>query len=106
MSYVADTAETVDTVPISHTSLVDLAVEIGRTGRPKVLTRDGVGELIVLPLREYEQLREAMEVASALLRGDADVAAGRVVSNDEAQDLLRASIKAAAGSSHHEVEPR
>jgi prevent-host-death family protein len=78
-----------DLVEISQADLSELSREVHRTGRPKLITKEGVGDLVVLAVTEYEEMREAIEVASALLEGDADIAAARLHSNAEAQDILR-----------------
>jgi PHD/YefM family antitoxin component YafN of YafNO toxin-antitoxin module len=89
------TSAQVEATAASQVDLAELAAEIRRTGRPKVLTTGGSGDLVVLTLARYEELQEALDVALALLRGEADVAAGRVYSNEEAQEYLRAAIKEA-----------
>jgi hypothetical protein len=50
----------------------------------------------VLTAPDYAALTESLEVAAGLLRGDADVAAQRVHSNEEVQDWLRLHIEQAS----------
>lgn len=85
-----------DLVALPDVDLSTLSAEIHRTGRPKLITKNGVGDLVVLAVEDYQELQETLEVAAGLLRGDADAGTGRVRSNAEAQALLRARIAAAA----------
>jgi PHD/YefM family antitoxin component YafN of YafNO toxin-antitoxin module len=84
-----------DAVPISEADLVQLSAEIRRTKRPKRIKQRGVEDLIILGASDYEEMQEAIDVAAGLLRGEADVAAGRAHSHDEAMALLQKRIEAA-----------
>jgi PHD/YefM family antitoxin component YafN of YafNO toxin-antitoxin module len=84
-----------DVVAISEADLLALSDEIRRTERPKVITRDGAADLVVLSVAGYEDLVEGLEVARGLLRGEADVAAGRVHTHEEAMAYFRAGLDAA-----------
>jgi PHD/YefM family antitoxin component YafN of YafNO toxin-antitoxin module len=84
-----------DLVEISQASLPDLSAEVHEKG-PKLVTKDGVGDLVVLAVEDYEEMVESLEVAAGLLRGEADLAAGRTRSNADVQELLRARIASAA----------
>src|SRR5687767_11878053 len=88
-----------DAIAIGEARLPELASEVQRTGRPRILAGIGGADLILLPLAHYEELIEAVDIATGLLQGTADIAAGRVVSNVEAQEFLRAAIRDAARSS-------
>ncbi|MGH2350762.1 MAG: hypothetical protein ACRDJN_04010 [Chloroflexota bacterium] len=98
MSFTEETTP-IETVPIAETSLMQLAEDIRRTGRPKVITGEGTGDLVMLPLADYEDLRESLEIMAGLLRGEVDIAAGRLLSNEDAQRIFRATIQAAAQAS-------
>lgn len=92
-----------DLVDLAQADLKQLSVEIRETGRPKLVTRDGVGDLVLLPVADYEELKDSLEIAAGLLRGEQDLAAGRVSGNDAVQQRLRARIAATARSGN---EPR
>jgi prevent-host-death family protein len=85
-----------DAVPLADATLVALSDEIRRTRRPKVITRDGAPDLVVLSVDAYEELREALEIAAGITRGLSDLASGRVHSDEEVQAMLRERIDAAA----------
>ena len=84
-----------DTIPIAEANLLALSDEIRRTRKPKVITRDGAADLVVLSVAGYEDLVEGLEVARGLLRGEADVAAGRIHTHEEAMAHVRAGLDAA-----------
>jgi hypothetical protein len=73
-----------------------LSAELYETRRPKVLRGEKARDLVVLTAPDYDELTESLEVAAGLLRGDADIAAGRVHSNEEVQEWLRTKIREAA----------
>jgi PHD/YefM family antitoxin component YafN of YafNO toxin-antitoxin module len=84
-----------DAVSISEADLAHVSAEIRRTKRPKRIKQRGVEDPIILGARDYEELQEAIEVAAGLLRGEADAAARRVYSHDEAMALIQERIEAA-----------
>lgn len=79
-----------------HVDLAQLVTQIRQTGRAQIPDRDGIGPLVVLPLADYEQLLESVDVALGLLEGVEDIAAGRVVDDAEAQQFLIDAINGAA----------
>jgi PHD/YefM family antitoxin component YafN of YafNO toxin-antitoxin module len=83
-----------EAVPIAQADLIELSAEIRRTRLPRRITQPGAGDLILLEARAYDELQEA--IANALLRGADEVAAGRTISDDEAQATFKAAIAAAA----------
>ncbi len=87
-----------DLVDVSQADLRKLSAEIEQTGRPKLVTRNGIGDLVLLPVADYEDLKDSLEVAQGLLRGGQDLAAGKVRSNAEVQERLRARMAAAASA--------
>ena len=81
---------------VNDVDLSRLSAELYETRRPKVLRGEKSRDLVVLAAPDYDELTESLEVAAGLLRGDADVAAGRVHSNEEVQEWLRTKIREAA----------
>jgi hypothetical protein len=75
--------------------LETLAEELYRTRRPRRLRARSAGDLVVLTVPDYQEMAEALAVAEGLLRGHADVAAGRTLSTEQADSLLRQHIAAA-----------
>ena len=64
----------------------EIVRQVGRTGRPIVLTRHGRGVAVVLSLEEYEFLSERvekLELQRAVDEAEKEVAEGRWVSHDE-----------------------
>ena len=75
--------------------LTDSKVDIGsvaqhaaETHRPVLLTSQGEGVAVVLSVGDYEKIKEEWAMAWAMLRGMADVAAGRTMTLDEARERL------------------
>ena len=64
----------------------EIVSQAAETGRPVVLTRHGRGVAVVLAVDEYERLQQAAEegaLVAALREGERDVAAGRVLTQQE-----------------------
>jgi PHD/YefM family antitoxin component YafN of YafNO toxin-antitoxin module len=85
-----------EAVPIAQADLTELSAEIRRTRLPRRIAQPGAGDLILLEARAYDELQEAIAIANALLSGADEVAAGRTISDDEAQATFKAAIEAAA----------
>jgi len=85
-----------DALPVNDVDLSRLSAELYETRRPKVLRGEKARDLVVLTAPDYDELTESLEVAAGLLRGDADVEAGRVDPNEEVEEWLRTKIREAA----------
>lgn len=67
----------------------ELLDRIKKTGHPLVLTINGRAELVVQDAEAYQQLLDRVETIEALLRGLADVKAGRTKPAREVFGRLR-----------------
>lgn len=84
-----------DAVPIVQANLIELTAELRRTQRPQRIRSQDGGELVIVQAEDYDQMHEALEIANSLLQSMADIAAGRTISDDEAQALFKAKIQQA-----------
>ena len=84
-----------DEVAITEADLVALSDEVRRTGGRIIVTRDGAPDLVILGAAAYEDLMEGLEVAQALLQGEADFAAGRTHTHADAMAYAKARVEAA-----------
>jgi prevent-host-death family protein len=66
----------------NHTA--DLVRDVAAGGNPMVITQNGEAKVVVMGVTAYDRWREAMALMKLLSLSEADVAAGRVVSTDEA----------------------
>ena len=83
-----------DLRPVSElkSSGAEIVRQVNSTGRPVVLTRHGRGVAVLVSLERFEQLEQAedrAELQRALLDGEADVAAGRVVPHGQVMAKLK-----------------
>ena len=70
----------------------EIVRQVNTTGRPVVLTRHGRGVAVLVSLERYEELERAVdraEVQRALLEGEADVEAGRLVPHEQVMSKLK-----------------
>lgn len=56
---------------------------------PVFITKNGKGDLAVMSIEAYEELTARFELYGALKQGLDDIAAGRVVSADDAKEIFR-----------------
>jgi antitoxin YefM len=83
-----------DLRPVSElkSSGAEIVRQVNSTGRPVVLTRHGRGVAVLVSLERFEELEQAegrAQLQRALLEGEADVAAGRVVPHADVVTKLR-----------------
>ena len=62
------------------------------TKRPVLLTSRGRGVAVVQSLEEYEAAQEEREFMRAIMKGQADIDAGRTISLDKLEQRLGVSI--------------
>lgn len=74
-----------DIVPIGEfrSNLADWVKRVGDTRRPVVLTQRGRAAAVVVSPEEFDELVDERDVVKAILAGLQDVAAGRLVDDDE-----------------------
>lgn len=66
----------------NHTA--DLIRDVAAGGNPMVITQNGEAKVVVMGVAEYDRWREAMALMRLLALCEADVAAGRLLSTEEA----------------------
>ena len=65
-------------------------------GRTVVITQNGEARAVLIGAREYDRWRQTMAMLKILAQGQADVEAGRVVSQDQAFARARKAAERAA----------
>lgn len=78
----------------NHTA--DLVRSVAADGGPVLVTQNGEAKAVVLGVEQYDHLRASLALLKLLAQGEADVAAGRTVSQKEAFRRARAALKRAA----------
>jgi len=83
-----------DVKPVSylaaHTSrLVD---EVADQGRTVLITQDGEARAVLMDVGSYDRWRSALAMLKILAQGEADIAAGRTVTQEEAFDRAARAI--------------
>ena len=83
-----------DIKPISvlKNKTADLVREITASGRAVIITQHGKAKVVVLDFEEYQRWKEAMALLKIIAQGEADVTAGRTVSQDESFASARAAM--------------
>jgi antitoxin YefM len=59
--------------------------QVNETRRPMVLTQHGRGVAVLVDIREFETMRERLALLEDITAAEAQVAAGQVVTHDEAK---------------------
>ena len=74
----------------NHTA--DLVREVSEEGRMVMITQNGEAKVMVMDVETYGRWRDAMALLKLVAQGEADVTAGRTVSQDEALERAEAAI--------------
>ncbi len=64
--------------------------EVQRSGRPVVLTQHGRSAAVLVDVKTYQDMVEALEVLKDIVASRADFAEGRTCSHDEVRERLLA----------------
>ena len=67
--------------------------QVKETGRPIVLTQRGRSAAVVLDIRSYQALLDALDELQGILRGIREADAGTVVEHDEARQQILESLQ-------------
>ena len=59
--------------------------QVSETRRPLVLTQHGRGVAVVVDVREFEAMRERLELLEDIARAEAQLAAGQGIPHEEAK---------------------
>lgn len=77
------------------TRAADLLSQVNESHRPVVITQNGRPKAVIQDPESYERMRAALGLMKLLAQGEADVRAGRVISQDklfsEIQEHLRSA---------------
>ena len=76
-----------------------LVREVARGGKAVIITQHGAAKVVVLDFEEYQRWKEAMALLKLAAQGEADVAAGRTVSQEQAFARARKAIERAGKGS-------
>ena len=66
----------------NHTA--ELVRQVEEDGRPYVITKNGEAKVVIMDVGQYDRWRKALALLKMVAQSEADVAAGRVMSNQEA----------------------
>ncbi|HEX4963169.1 MAG TPA: type II toxin-antitoxin system Phd/YefM family antitoxin [Thermoanaerobaculia bacterium] len=67
-----------------------LVRDVAERGRTVAIVQDGETQAVLMDIESYDRWRSALALLKIIAQGEADVAAGRLVSQDEA--FARASL--------------
>jgi prevent-host-death family protein len=75
-----------DVRPITYlkSKTAELVFDVAETGRPVTITQNGKAKVVVMDVASYDRWRAALALLKLASHAEADVAAGRTVSSDEA----------------------
>jgi prevent-host-death family protein len=68
------------------TRMREVFAQVHRTGRPVVVTVNGLPDVVIVDARRYQRQKQALDLAALLAEGEEDVRQGRV---RPARDFLR-----------------
>jgi prevent-host-death family protein len=83
-----------DIRPISNlkNKTADIVREVAESRKAVIITQHGKAKVVMLDFEEYERWKETMAILKLIAQGEADVAAGRTVSQRQAFSSARAAI--------------
>lgn len=79
----------------NHTA--DLVRDVAEEQRAVMITQNGEAKVVVMDVETYGRWRDAMALLKLVAQGEADVTAGRTVSQKEALERAAAAIERATG---------
>jgi prevent-host-death family protein len=62
----------------------DLVREVAEQGRTVAIVQDGEARAVLMDVESYDRMRSAIALLKIIAQGEADVAAGRLISQEEA----------------------
>lgn len=86
-------AEDIQPVTELKTHAARLLKAVGETRRPLVITQNGEPKGVLMDFASYRQLRESVLMLKLVAQGEADVRAGRTVTQDRVFADLRARLE-------------
>jgi prevent-host-death family protein len=77
----------------NHTA--DLVRNVSEEGKSVLITQNGEAKVVVMDVETYDRWRDAMALLKLVAQSEADVTAGRTVSQKEALQRAQAAIEKA-----------
>jgi prevent-host-death family protein len=75
----------------------DLVREVAEQGRTVAIVQDGEARAVLMDVESYDRMRSAVALLKIIAQGEADVAAGRLISQEEAFARATRAIDHARG---------
>lgn len=75
----------------------ELVREVAEQGRTVAIVLDGEARAVLMDVESYDRWRSAAALLKIIAQGEADVAAGRLVSQEEAFERATRAIERAEG---------
>ena len=87
--------------PISYfkAHAAEMLLTLRETGIPYVITQNGEAAAVLVDAQEYAKMERAIEMLRLIQMGEADVAAGRTVSVEQARTAIKRDRKKTARKS-------
>ena len=97
-----------DLVPLSEfrAHVSEVVKQTQRSGRPVIITQHGRGAAVLLSAEQYEKLLEDLEIMKGVVRGQADVIAGRTTPHEEVMAELEEIVAEAGKKKGKKVRSR
>ncbi|HPQ70381.1 MAG TPA: type II toxin-antitoxin system Phd/YefM family antitoxin [bacterium] len=75
-----------DVKPITYlkTNTAEVVRDVAQSGRTMVITQNGEAKVVVMDVETYSRWRDAVALMKMISQGEAEAAAGRLISQDEA----------------------
>jgi prevent-host-death family protein len=86
--------EDIKPVTVLKASPAKLLRSVSETRRPIVITQNGEPKGVLMDFETYEELREATLLLKVIAQGEADVRAGKTLSQDDVFAAARARLSA------------
>lgn len=88
-----DFATSIEPITSLKNRSAKLVNKIRKTGQPLYITQNGKPVAVLVDLESFERQRKALLLYKHLSRAEADVSAGRVFTENAAQDRLQKKLK-------------
>jgi prevent-host-death family protein len=84
-----------DIIPITEfrNNVSEIIEKTRNTKRPVLITQNGKGSVVVIDVKEYDQLMETVEITTAIKRAEENIKSGRTIGNKKAINKVMKSIK-------------
>jgi prevent-host-death family protein len=76
--------EDVKSVQVLERNASGLVREVAEQGRTVAIVQDGEARAVLMNVESYDRMRSAVALLKIIAQGEADVAAGRLISQEEA----------------------